>query len=75
MPSISEYEADPEREAAYRRGYVHGVSEVISGVLHHLPESQRKEVDDWFKLRLSKWALDPSQSGFKAPDFPRLGDA
>jgi hypothetical protein len=72
MPSLSEHKTDPEREAAYRPGYTHGVSEVISGVLHHLPENDRKVIEDWFKLRLSPWALDGSQSQFKAPDFPTL---
>jgi hypothetical protein len=72
MPSLSEFKTDPEREAAYRRGYSHGLSAAIAGLAHRLPVKDRKEIDDWFRVRLVKWAFDASQSQLKPPDFPPL---
>ena len=72
MPSLSEHKTDPEREYAFRQGYLAGASAVISGLVHLLPEDDKKKVDMWFVKQLGPWGADRSQAHFNAPDFPRI---
>ncbi len=72
MPQLSEHETDAERERAFRRGYAHAANEIVSGVVERLSEKDRKEVNEWYRLRLIPWTLDASLSKFEAPPFPTL---
>jgi hypothetical protein len=74
MPSLAEHQTDPEREAAFRRGYAHGVKASISGLVDLLSEEEKSKIETWFANVLGPWSRDPNQSQFLAPDFPSLDD-
>jgi hypothetical protein len=73
MPTLENRLTDPDREEAYRRGYLHGVAAAMSGLSHLLSEKDRQKVDVWFANTLSQWGTDRSLSQFLAPDFPKVG--
>ena len=52
MPNITDYPFNPEHEAKYRRGYVHGVANAISGMVHILSDDHRKTIELWLANRL-----------------------
>jgi hypothetical protein len=75
MVTISQIDFDHEREIAYRRGFVRGLSEAISGVAHKLSINDRAVVDRWFDNELQHWARSSEPScASPPPAFPRTGD-
>ena len=70
MPKLSDLPDDAERELAYRRGYVHGVSALMSGVVDKLSDVERQAIEYWFKNELTPWSRGEGTSD--APDVPRL---
>jgi hypothetical protein len=72
MPNISEHETDAEREKVYRRGYVHGVQAMISGIVDKLSYDERQTLGVWFANVLTPWSQGTAGS-FLPPDAPRLG--
>jgi hypothetical protein len=73
--NISQVDFDHEREVAYRRGYVRGLSAAISSVAHRFTVEEREMVDKWFDNELMKWANSPAPSCTSAPpDFPITDD-
>lgn len=72
MPDIADHPFDPEQEAKYRRGYAHGVSSTISGLLHLLSNKNRKAVEVWFGDQLAPWVNSIRSSAEPPPDFPVL---
>jgi len=73
--TISQIDFDHEREIAYRRGFVRGLSEAISGIAHKLSIDERAVVDGWLDSELKQWARasEPSCAS-PPPAFPRTGD-
>jgi hypothetical protein len=75
MVNISQVDFDHEREVAYRRGYVRGVSAAISGIAHRLTVEEREIVNRWFDDELTKWAKSSAPSCTSAPpEFPKAAD-
>jgi hypothetical protein len=75
MINISQVDFDHEREVAYRRGYVRGVSAVISGIAHRLTIEEREIVNRWFDDELTNWAKSSAPSCMSAPPkFPKAAD-
>ncbi len=69
---ISQVDFDHEREVAYRRGYVRGVSVAISGIAHKLTVEEREALDRWFDDELTKWTKSSAPSCLSiAPEFPK----
>jgi hypothetical protein len=72
MPSLSDYPFDPDREEAFRRGYAHGVSALISGLIDLVSEQDRQKIDHWYGMELLPWQAR-ARNGFEvAPEFPRI---
>lgn len=72
MVTISQIDFDHEREVAYRRGFVRGLSEAISGVAHKLSIQERSIVDGWFDNELLTWARSSEPNcAFPPPRFPK----
>ena len=63
-------ENEPEEELKYRRGYVHGVNEVISAVEPYLTEAQLWELRKWATGPLFAWS--GGDEAFLAPPVPSL---
>lgn len=75
MPNILQHELNADREFTYRRGYVHGVGAVISGLVHNLSEREQQAVDFWFQNSLFPWSKNvDTEHRFLPPDFPRIGE-
>lgn len=75
MVNISQVDFDHEREVAYRRGYVRGVSAAISGIAHKLTVEEREIVNRWFDDELMKWAKSSAPSCMSAPpELPKTSD-
>jgi hypothetical protein len=55
MASLSQIEIDPDHEMAYRRGYIHGVNEIIAAVREHLTEEQFWRLEIWSSNVLLEW--------------------
>jgi hypothetical protein len=73
--TISQIDFDHEREIAYRRGFVRGLSEAISGIAHKLSIDERAVVDGWFNTDLKRWAMSSEPSCTSPPpQFPKAGD-
>lgn len=73
MMNISQLDFDHEREVAYRRGYVRGVSAVISGVAGRIPDDDHAVLAGWFGDALAKWAASSAPSCMSAP--PEVAEA
>lgn len=72
MPNLTEHPNDLKREAAYRRGYTHGIESMMSGVVDIMNDAEKAKFEAWFSKVLTSWARsDPSQV-IMPPDFPRL---
>lgn len=75
MVDISQVDFDHEREVAYRRGYVRGVSAAIAGVALKLTEEEREILNRWFDAELMKWAKSSTPScSLAPPEFPKPAD-
>jgi hypothetical protein len=75
MVTISQIDFDHEREVAYRRGFVRGLSEAISGFAHKLSEQERAVVDGWFNNELATWANSSEPScALPPPMFPETAE-
>jgi hypothetical protein len=72
MPNVSEHGTDPERESTYRRGYLHGAQNAISGLVHLLSKEDKLKVEGWLANVLTPWGHDQALGQSQAPDFPRL---
>jgi hypothetical protein len=70
MPSLAEHRTDPEQEMKYRRGYIHGVHEMISAVEPYLTEAQLWELRKWATGPLFAWSGGDGE--FFAPPVPSL---
>jgi hypothetical protein len=70
MPSLNDRsQIDPDREIAYRRGYIHGVNAIIDAVREHLAEEQFKRLEIWSSNVLGEWTRG---GRFEPPDPPAL---
>jgi hypothetical protein len=73
--NLSQVDFDHEREVAYRRGYLRGVSAAISGIAHKLAVGEREIVERWFDNDLTTWARSSEPSCTSAPpEFPKPAD-
>jgi hypothetical protein len=73
MVTLSQIDFDHEREVAYRRGFVRGLSEAISGLAHKLSVQERAIVDQWFNNELGTWANSSEPScTLPPPMFPTV---
>lgn len=73
MVTLSQIDFDHEREVAYRRGFVRGLTEAISGVAHKLSVQERAIVDRWFGNELKTWAYSAKPNcAFPPPVFPKI---
>lgn len=73
--TISQIDFDHEREVAYRRGFVRGLSEALSGIAHKLSVQERARVDGWFDTELMKWAkASEPNCASPPPEFPKTAD-
>jgi hypothetical protein len=72
MPNISEHEVDPARELAYRRGYTHGVKEMISAIVHKLSASEKKSIEIWFANELTPWSRAGQGHSINLPPPPPI---
>ena len=72
MPTLSEHTHDPDREAAYRRGYAHGITNMMSGVVDKLNDEERVKFEVWFSRSLTAWSTGDTSQVITPPDFPRL---
>jgi len=72
MPSLADHELDPDRETAYRRGYMHAMSHFMTGVVEKLNESDRKVIEDWHWQKLTPWSRGDVNVFVQPPAFPSL---
>lgn len=72
MPIASDHQHDPDRERAYRRGYAHGISSMMSGVVDKLSDAERTRFERWFSKTLTAWQTGDVSQHISPPDFPRL---
>ena len=72
MPTLENHVTDPDREQAYRRGYLHGVWPLFPdwAICCRKRIGRRLTCD---ANTLSQWGMDRSLSQFLAPEFPKVG--
>ena len=65
---INNVSADP---IAYRRGFIEGADNAVTGVRRKLTEDDLRKIRAWMKA-LSKWRAPGGQGQEAAPAFPQL---
>jgi hypothetical protein len=71
MANLSDMPIDEAGEARFRRGFIHGVQEVINAVEPHLTEEQSMRLGRWVSDELRPWQM--SGGGvIEAPSAPDL---
>jgi hypothetical protein len=70
MPSLAEYQIDPDQEMKYRRGYIHAAHEMITAVGERLSESEKTMLLQWASGPLLKWSRGDGE--FLPPPTPYL---
>lgn len=73
MPKASDYEIDPDREGAFRRGYTHGVEAVLLAVSARLSEKEKGQLRRWASGPIGDWSARSGEGFEVAPDPPILG--
>ena len=73
MPSLAEYQIDPDQEMKYRRGYTHGVHEMITAVGERLGESEKTTLLQWASGPLLKWSCGNGEFCRRLPHISRKG--
>ena len=74
MPTLDKLEHTPDRERAYRRGYVHGIENMMTGIRHKLSDEETMAFDRWFTKELFAWSQGDTGKFAEAPAFPALGE-
>jgi hypothetical protein len=72
MPSLEELEMDPASEAAFRRGFFHGVQTALNVVGARLNEADRRKLKEWTNTIL-EWRGPHGTEKFEVPRAPDLG--
>jgi len=71
MLAQSEREIGTPSEIAFRRGFIEGADNAITGVRRRLTEDDLRKIRAWMK-ELSKWRAAGRQDQEAAPAFPQL---
>jgi len=72
MPSLKKHRADAAIEAAFRRGFSHGVEAAVHAVEARLSEADQRVLRKWTEAVL-KWRGPLGSEKFEAPSAPDLG--
>ena len=67
---VRQRETETEAEPKYRRGYIHGVHEMIAAVEPHLSEAQLMKLRQWATGELFEWSRGSGE--FLPPPAPKL---
>jgi hypothetical protein len=69
MPSLKEHRADAAIEAAFRRGFSHGVEAAVHAVEARLTEADQRKLRKWAEAVL-EWRGPLGSEEFAAPSAP-----
>jgi hypothetical protein len=69
MPSLKEHRADAAIEAAFRRGFSHGVEAAVHAVETRLTEADQRKLRKWAEAVL-EWRGPLGSEEFAAPSAP-----
>jgi hypothetical protein len=72
MPSLKHLNMDPSAEAAFRRGFSHGVEITLFAVERRLTDADRKKLRMWRETIL-EWRGPLDSENFETPKAPDLG--
>lgn len=60
-------EVDPQRERAFRRGYISGIHDALLGVKAKLTEDEFIRLEVWVQESLSPWTTTNLQKAVRPP--------
>lgn len=70
--SPSDMPVDAKLEHMYRRGYVHGVSQVLAALGERLSRPEQISLQKWLESVLFNWSTSELDTAKRPPAFPAL---